>query len=214
MRKTTATQLVAKTSCSIWGRMEKSSAHWVKPRPMDSDSAAMRMLRWVKPARAIIWKPLTQMLPNIMMVQPPSTASGSEEKIALTNGTKPARIMTTAPDAMARRLTTFVMATRPTFCENEVMGMQPKQADSVETKPSQAMEPESSSSRTSRLRPVAASAVVSPMVSVAETRKMRVTARMAPGLNSGAKGMMVGTAMGAAFAKPERSTTPITRAAA
>ena len=54
--------------------------------PTASDSAAMVMLRCVNPARAIIWKPLTMMLPNIMMVQPPSTASGSDENTTLITG--------------------------------------------------------------------------------------------------------------------------------
>lgn len=62
------------------GEVREQGRHCVKPMPTASDSAAMRMLRCEKPARAIIWKPLTMMLPNIMMVQPPSTASGSDAK--------------------------------------------------------------------------------------------------------------------------------------
>ena len=94
------------------------------------------------------------MLPNIMMVQPPRTGSGKLLNSALMIGQNAARIMMHAPVAMALRLTTFVMATRPTFCENDVMGMQPKQPDTAETKPSAAMEPESSLSVTLRFRPV------------------------------------------------------------
>ena len=66
------------------------------------------------------------MVPNIMMVQPPSTASGRVAKSLPTTGTRPARIMTKAPVIMVKRLTTLVMAIRPTFWLKEVMGMQPK----------------------------------------------------------------------------------------
>lgn len=187
-KNTTATQLSANTFCSISGSRTKISDTWVNPMPIESDSAAIRMLRCVNPARAIIWKPLTMILPNIIMVQPPSTASGNEENTTLMTGRNAARIMMMAPVAIARRFTTFVMATKPTFCEKLVIGRQPKHAETELTKPSHAIEPESSFSRTSRPKPTMASAEVSPMVSVAETKKMSVTARMAEGWNSGAKG--------------------------
>ena len=180
--------------------------------PTASDSAAMVMLRCVNPARAIIWKPLTMMLPNIMMVQPPSTASGSDENTTLITGRNAASTMMTAPVAMARRFTTFVMATRPTFCENDVMGRQPKHADSELTKPSHAMEPVSSFSFTSRFRPTIVSAEVSPIVSVADTRKMSVTDTMAPRLNSGVNGMSCGSANSCMPANPLKSTAPMNSA--
>ena len=61
------------------------------------------------------------------------------------------------------------MPTRPTFCANEVMGMQPNRPDTVDITPSPAMEPATSRSVGVRLRPTMASAVVSPTTSVAET---------------------------------------------
>ena len=151
-------------------------------------------------------------LPNIMMVQPPSTASGSDENTTLITGKNAARIMMTAPVAMALRFTTFVMTTRPMFCENDVMGKQPKHADSVLTKPSHAMDPDNSLSRTSRLRPTMVSAVVSPIVSVADTRKISATDTMAPRLNSGANGMGCGSANNPTSAKPLKSTLPMNTA--
>ena len=211
-RNTTATQFCANTLWISSGKFANRADTCVKPMPTASDSAAMRMLRCEKPARAIIWKPLTMMLPNIMMVQPPSTASGSDAKITLITGRNAARIMMTAPVAMALRFTTFVMATRPTFCENDVIGRQPKHADSELTKPSQAMEPESSFSFTSRLRPTMVSAEVSPIVSVADTRKISVTDTIAPRLNSGVNGMSCGSANSSMFWKPLKSTAPATTA--
>ena len=86
-----------------------------------------------------------------------------------------------APVAMVNRLTTFVMATNPTFWLNEVIGRQPNTEDNALTKPSQAIEPDVSSLVTSRFKPEAARAEVSPIVSVAETRKINVTERIASG---------------------------------
>lgn len=51
--------------------------------------------------------------------------------------------------------------------------------DAAETNPSTAMEPDISLSFASRLNPIAASAEVSPSVSVADTRKIRNTEKMA-----------------------------------
>ncbi len=92
------------------------------------------------------------------------------------------------------------------------MGRQPKHADSELTKPSHAMEPVSSFSFTSRLRPTIVKADVSPMVSVADTRKMSVTDTMAPRSNSGANGMSCGSANSCRFANPLKSTAPTTTA--
>ena len=65
------------------------------------------------------------------------------------------------------------------------MGKQPKHAESELTRPSQAREPEISLSEASRLKTVDVSAEVSPMVSVAETRKIIMTEMMAFRLNVG-----------------------------
>ena len=59
--------------------------------------------------------PLITILPNIIIVQPPRTASGSVASIAPITGKNPAKIIIIAPAAIAKRFTTFVIATRPTF---------------------------------------------------------------------------------------------------
>lgn len=80
-----------------------------------------------------------------------------------------------APDAIAKRLTTLVIATSPTFWLKDVIGRHPNTDDNALIKPSQAIEPEVSFKLASRFKPEAASAEVSPIVSVAETRKISVT---------------------------------------
>ena len=132
------------------------------------------------------------MVPNIMVVHPPRTHWGREAKNCPTGGRRPARSIIIAPVAIVKRFTTFVIAIRPTFCEKEVTGQQPKSAEMEEAKPSQAREPEISFSVISRLRPVTTIAVVSPMVSVADTRKMMQVERIAPMLNFGITGRMWG----------------------
>ena len=176
------------------------------------DSAAIIIFRWVKPHLLIICKPLTTMVPNIIMVQPPSTASGSVASSAPKNGKMPARIMITAPMAMVNRFTTLVIATSPTFWLNEVIGMQPNTEERELTKPSQAIEPEVSCVVTSRSRPEAASAEVSPMVSVADTRKISTTDKIASAWNSMRNGIRWGTAMIEVSRRAEKSTFPINTA--
>ena len=90
---------------------------------------------------------------------------------------------------IAKRLTTFVIAIRPTFWLKEVIGRQPKTEDKLLTRPSQTIEPEISFSLTSRRRPIAVMAEVSPMVSVAETRNIKKNAKIASGWNSMVKGI-------------------------
>ena len=180
-KKTTATQFCANTFCTICGKIRNKSAHCVNPRPMLRDNAAMVIFRCENPHLLIICKPLTTIVPNIIMVQPPNTASGSVASNAPKNGKMPAKIIMPAPVAMVNRLTTFVMATNPTFWLNEVIGRQPNTEDNALTKPSQAIEPDVSSLVTSRFKPEAARAEVSPIVSVAETRKINVTERIASG---------------------------------
>ena len=60
-----------------------------------------------------------------------------------------------------------------------------------------------------RPRPACASAVVSPSVSVADTRKINVTEMMAPRSNSGVNGMMAGAANSLTFWNALKSTTPM-----
>ena len=116
-----------------------------------------------------------------MIVHPPSTASGKDAKKFPTGGSRPARIMHAAPVIMVNRLTTFVILTSPTFCEKEVTGGQPNNAENVDAYPSQASEPEISSPVISLFRPPETSAEVSPIVSAADTRKIMQTERIAPG---------------------------------
>ena len=101
------------------------------------------------------------------------------------------------------------MATRPTFCEKEVTGEQPKQPDNVDTSPSAATAPESSLSVGLRRRATAVSAEQSPTVSVADTRNMKCDGQDgAEGLNSGITGIRAGSDTSCMPANPEKSTLP------
>ena len=71
---------------------------------------------------------------------------------------------------MAKRLITFEMAASPTFCEKEVIGVQPNKPAKELTKPSHDTEAPNSRSFTSRPKALEQRADVSPMVSVAYTR--------------------------------------------
>ena len=146
---------------------------------MERDRAAILIFLCEYPQRLIICTPDITMEPNIISVQPPRTASGSDAKMTPSAGTSPARTMMTAPLAMAFLFTTRVMAISPTFWLKDVIGKHPKREDTAETNPSTAMEPDISLSFASRLNPMAASAEVSPSVSVADTRKIRNTEKMA-----------------------------------
>ena len=84
------------------------------------------------------------------------------------------------------------MAMRPTFWLKEVMGMQPKREDRLEMKPSTAMAPDTSLFVGVRPKPMAARALVSPSVSVADTRKIRKIEKMASAWNSRGTGMIAG----------------------
>ena len=110
---------------------------------------------------------------------------------------------------MVKRFTTLVIATSPTFWLKEVMGRQPNTEDRALIKPSHASEPEISRSVASRFRPEVASAHVSPMVSVADTRKISTTDRIALALNSGLKGIREGNATIEVPSRLEKSTIPI-----
>ena len=166
----------------------------------------MVIFLWENPHFPIIWIPLTTIVPNIIIVHPPRTESGSVASTAPKIGKIPAKIIITAPVAIANRFTTFVIATRPTFWLKEVIGRQPKQADNALTKPSQAIEPVVSFTVTSRFNPDEASADVSPIVSVADTRKINVTDTMAFKLNSILNGIICGNAIIDVFASAEKST--------
>ena len=87
--------------------------------------------------------------------------------------------MISAPVAIVKRLTTFVIATRPTFWLKDVIGIQPNREDRELIKPSQAREPEISFVVALRFKPELASACVSPIVSVADTKKISATEMIA-----------------------------------
>lgn len=146
-------------------------------------------MRCVYPHFPIIWTPLTTIVPNIIIVHPPSTALGKVASRLPTAGKNPATTMIIAPVEIAYLLTTFVIATSPTFWLKEVIGIHPKIEESALTKPSQAMEPEVSFSVTSLPSPDDARAEVSPIVSVADTRKIRIKENIALALNSILKGI-------------------------
>ncbi len=54
-------------------------------------------------------------MPNIIIVQPPKTDSGNDEKKLPIGGSKPAKIIQMAPVAIVKRLTNFVILIEPTF---------------------------------------------------------------------------------------------------
>lgn len=140
---TTATQFCAKTVCTICGKILNKSSHCVNPSPTLSDNAAITIFLCENPHLLIICRPLTTIVPNIIIVQPPSTA--------------------------------FVIATSPTFWLNDVIGRQPNTDESALTNPSHAIEPDVSFSVAYLSSPEEASAEVSPIVSVAETKNISTT---------------------------------------
>ena len=99
-----------------------------------------------------------------------------------------------APQPMALRFTTLVMAMRPTFWLKEVIGRHPKREDRELMNPSTAMAPETSRFFGARPKPIVASALVSPNVSVADTRKIRKKEKIASPRNSSSTGMTPGSA--------------------
>lgn len=110
---------------------------------------------------------------------------------------------------MVKRLTTFVIAISPTFWLKEVTGRQPNREEMLLAKPSQAREPDISFSVISRSRPETTMAVVSPIVSVAETRNITTTDKIAPKWNSGIKGKILGRDIIPPANNPDKSTIPI-----
>ena len=193
----------------ICGKIEKISGTCVKPSPILNDNAAIIIFLCEKPHFAIICKPLITILPNIISVQPPSTASGNVASKVPNIGNNPAKTIITQPVKIVNLFTTFVIETSPTFWLNDVIGKQPKSPDNALTKPSAAIEPVSSFFETSRFNPDDASADVSPIVSVADTRKITSTEIIAPILNVGLIGSICGSDTICAVLNPEKSTIPI-----
>ena len=118
--------------------------------------------------------------PNIMTVHPPNTDLGIELKKAPSGGNKEARIRIKAPIQIVNRLITPVIVTRPTFCEIEVKGKQPKQPEIELENPSTANDPCNSSTLISRCKAPVQTAVVAPVVSAADTRNTIAIMKKAP----------------------------------
>ena len=95
------------------------------------------------------------------------------------------------------------------FWLKDVIGRHPNSAEIELTKPSQVIDPVVSFSEAFRSSAEDASAEVSPIVSVAETRKISVTAIIAFRSNSGLNGRKLGSATTETPCKAEKSTTPI-----
>ena len=131
---------------------------------------------------------------NIITAAPPRTACGMMEISAPSLGIRPQRIRNTAPEASAMRLTTLVMATRPTFWLKEVLGSTPNSAAKVEPRPSQMTPPDSSLSEGSRFMPPSITPEISPTVSTAVTMNMISTGRIARASNTTLTGISLGTA--------------------
>ena len=210
--KASAMQLLAKIDWNSDGNWENMPCTCVKPMPMVKLRAAMAILRCVKPASAIIWKPESTIVPNIMMVQPPSTACGSELNTAAMPGTKLASTRIRPPERITLRLTTLVIATSPIFCANDVSGRQPNRPETLEIRPSPAIAPAVSRSEGARLRPTFAKAAVSPSTSTEDTTYNRAKEMIAPASNCTLNGMTCGALSTARFWNPEKSTLPMNKA--
>ena len=124
---------------------------------------------------------IAQMPLSLAVVNPIPTAR-DKDTIVIFLCEKPHSAIICTPDVrivpnimIVKRFTTFVIATRPTFCEKEVTGGQPNNPEMAEAYPSHARDPEISLPLISRFRPAETRAVVSPMVSAAETRKIHKT---------------------------------------
>ncbi len=65
-------------------------------------------------------------MPNMTITPPPSTSMGTVRINPPTLGTSPQMIRKTAPQVTTWRLITPVIAIRPTFWLNEVLGRPPK----------------------------------------------------------------------------------------
>ena len=170
--------------------------------------ATIRPLRSSSGSLVKDWIPLTKIMANIMTAAPPNTDCGITENKALSFGQNPHRIRNTAPVIITKRLTTFVTATRPTFCEKEVFGSTPKIAPRIEPRPSAITPPCSSLSVASRFNPPFATPETSPIVSTVVAMNMIPIAIIACELNSKATGIKAGSANQLAEDTCVKSTIP------
>ena len=114
--KTPATELLANTSFMIAGKASKKDGFIsVIPTPTQKEIATIIIFLSVSPQSATIFKPVKTMEPYIIMVHPPSTASGMELKKAPIGGKREAIIRMKAPIRIVKRFTTLVIAINPIF---------------------------------------------------------------------------------------------------
>ena len=140
------------------------------------------------------WIPLMTMEENIITAAPPRTGCGMIDTRAPSFGNRPQRIRKTAPVARAKRLTTLVIVTRPTFWLKEVFARTPKSAAKDDPRPSQITPPDNSESVASRPRPPSITPEISPTVSTAVTMNMIITGTIARASNEIFTGIRDGTA--------------------
>ena len=167
----------------------------------------MDRLRGVSGSLVISWIPLMTMEENIMTAAPPRTDCGMMETTAPSFGHRPHRMRNTAPVEMAKRLTTLVIATSPTFWLKEVLGRTPRRAAKEEPRPSQMTPPDSSLSVASRPRPPSITPEMSPTVSTAVTMNIIRTGRMARRSKIGFTGRNFGISNQEAFATLSQFST-------
>ena len=114
------------------------------------------------------------------------------ETSAASFGQRPHKIRKIAPVASAKRFTTFVIATSPTFWLKEVFGNTPNNAAKEEPRPSHITPPASSRSVASLPSPPSITPEISPTVSTAVTINIIRTGKIARRSNTGFTGISFG----------------------
>ena len=144
------------------------------------------------------WIPLTTIDANIITAAPPRTLCGMIEINAASFGNRPQNTRKIAPIESAKRFTTFVIATRPTFWLKDVFGSTPKIAAKEEPRPSHITPPASSVSVASLPIPPSITPEISPTVSTAVTMNIIITGTIARRSNTGFTGKSCGIEIHAA----------------
>ena len=118
---------------------------------------------------------------------------GSKKNVPI-GGNNPDKIIQSAPVMIVNRLTTLVIAISPTFWLNDVTGRQPNKDETLLASHRRLKEPEISFSVISVKAGDNHSCGIA-IVSVADTRKITTTDKIAPMLNSGVNGSSLGSEM-------------------
>lgn len=84
-----------------------SFCSWSKPIPTVNDKATIVTFLWLNSALEIISIPIVRIVPNIIIVQPPKTDSGNDEKKLPIGGSQPAKIIQIAPVANRKTIDEF-----------------------------------------------------------------------------------------------------------